>query len=1142
MTKLTYRHIALTWVVVVLVWNATAAEQPPNDAEAVAYFENHIRPALVDNCYECHGGDPAKVKGGLNLTYRDGLLQGGSSGPSLTPGSPETSPFFEAIQYHNTELQMPPVGKLADDVVARFEHWIRTGAADPRDTPPSAAALSETMAWETVRDRRMAWWSFQPVQDVPPPTDVPAAWATNDIDAFIWKGINDDGLEPSPLADARTLVRRLYFVITGLPPTPAQAASFEAAAEQDWDSAVATTVDSLLASPAFGERWGRHWMDWMRYAESHGSEGDPAIPHAWRYRDYIIRALNDDVPYDALVREHLAGDLLATPRINPDTGVNESMLGIAQYRFVLHGYSPTDALDERVRFTDNQIDVVSKTFLALTVSCARCHNHKFDPVSQKDYYALFGIMAGGHPATVTVDAPDRQVLNKQSIAETKTALRAVMAEGWLRAIAQFPEIMQRAEGPWASALANATSNQDPLHPWQRLRGADDANFQRGWRELAAQWTESSQHLRNVESTPYPMRWNLGGDDARDWVHHGNGLDGTTAQAGSFDVSDSGEGIIRGIYPAGLYTHLTSTKHSGVLMSPRFPIENKLIYVRLAGDGNARHRYVVQDYPRNGQVYPTTGLSGGTWRWQRWDLTYWQGDEAHLEVSTANDQAVLADMGPKRSWFGITDAIVVGEGQPTPQDEMAEFVAPLFSLDGAPKNSAELATRYQASLRQCVEAWRDDAMNDDQARFLDHFVRRGLLPNSVAELPEAAELLDSYRRLESEIPFPTRAPGIVESAPFDQPLFARGDHKQPGERVERRFLESIDPTPYEGDDAGRLALAESILHEGDPLVARVIANRLWHHTFGRGIVGTTDNFGAMGELPTHPELLDHLAARFREEGWSLKRAIRRLVTSRTFQLSAVPQAVAREKDPGNLRWSHAMVRRLEAEAIRDAMLATSGRLDSAMTPQPVGGQDNRRSVYVRVVRNDLDPFLTTFDAPTPVSTKGRRDVTNVPAHALTLMNDPFVRSLAVSLAERAAKDTTPEDPGARIDQMVELVIGRRASDAERQQLVDYVEAAAQRPAGRELDQELDEELKAIEARIAAIESELDATLAKALIDNPELASQERQKQLEQIAPEQLAERTALRQRMAPLARLGAPPEPWVEIAQSLFSLKEFIYLR
>jgi len=1106
-------------------------------AEDIAYFEQHIRPVLVDSCYECHGGDPEKIKGGLNLTYRDGMITGGSGGAVLAAENPAQSRLLTALRYEHDDLRMPPAGKLSDDVIAHFEAWIRMGAPDPRDSPPSAEVLGQTMSWEAVRERRMAWWSFQPIRNPELPGGVPEAWSKNPVDMFIWSKLDEAGLPAAELADPYALVRRLYFVLTGLPPTPEQVGTFVANAAVDHDGTVSMLVEDLLDTPAFGERWGRHWMDWIRYAESHGSEGDPAIPQAWRYRDYIIAALNADVPYDDLVREHLAGDLIQQPRID-ENGVNASMIGTAQYRFVLHGFSPTDALDERVRFTDNQIDVVSKAFLGLTVSCARCHDHKFDPISQKDFYALYGIMTSCRPATVTVDTTERQNLNKSSIDETKAALRGVLAEQWLQSIEGIADAMRGDDGPWARAVANATTNQDPLHAWQRLRFADPHAVEQGWRELEAQWNGSSTNLKHRAEAGYPEYWNLGGDGAAAWGYHGSGVNGAPVAAGAFDVRESGDQIIGRIYPAGIYSHLYSTKHSAVLASPRFNLKDRQVFVRIAGDGDAVQRYVVQDYPRSGTIYPIAKLGGGNWRWQRWDVAYWNGDSMHLELSTANDQAVLSGSDPQRSWFGITEAMVVADGQPAPRDEMAEFVAPLFMQEGTPKNRDEVAARYQAALRQCVSAWRDGTMNDGQARFLTFFVEHGLLPNTAGQVPGAGPLLDAYRQLESAIPYPTRAPGILEGAPVDQPLFARGDHKHPLDPVPRRFLEAIDSTPYDAPGAGRLALAESILAENNPLAARVIANRVWHHVFGRGLVATPDNFGVMGEAPTHPALLDYLATRMRADGWSMKALIRLLVTSRTFQLSAVAPEPAREQDPTNSLWSHALVRRLEAEAIRDAMLATSGRLNLSAPDRAVGGGSDNRSVYVGVVRNSLDRFLTIFDAPTPVTTTGRRDSTNVPAHALAMLNDPLVRNTAAALAQRA----TGEDDSSRVSRLFELALGRPPTDAERSQLLAYVASASTRPAGRVQDPELDAELRAIDARLAAIETEIAEHLAGALEKDPELSKEPKDKQVAKAAPKLLEEKRALESQRAPLARWGGPAEPWVELAQSLFSLKEFIYLR
>ena len=463
----------------------------------------------------------------------------------------------------------------------------------------------------------------------------------------------------------------------------------------------------------------------------------------------------------------------------------------------------------------------------------------------------------------------------------------------------------------------------------------------------------------------------------------------------------------------------------MLGTPRFRIgPNETLWVRVRGSGGVMARYVVQNYTRNGTVYPATRLNDGKWRWQKWSLKYWEGDDAHLEISTAGEQAVLA-AGNANSWFGVTGALVQKPGQPAPRDEAASEVAPLFDL-GKPASRDALAKQYAVALRNSLGAWQRDAMTDAQANFLGYFVRTNLLPNTLASTPKAAQLVENYRKLEAAVTVPQRAPGVVEGDARDMPLFARGSHKQPGEPVSRRFLEAFDAKPFDTKQSGRLELAEAMLRPDNPLVARVIVNRVWHHLFGRGLVGTPDNFGKLGELPTHPELLDYLATRFVREGWSFKKLIRELALTRTFQLSAISTSAMRAIDPDNRVLARAHLRRLEAEAIRDAMLQASGSLDR----NPLGGSDafntNRRSIYVRVIRNNLDPFLSVFDMPVPVTAKGRRDETNVPAQSLTLMNDPFVISLADRLANRVRNDKTLTTPEAQIRSLFQLTLNRDPS--------------------------------------------------------------------------------------------------------------------
>ncbi len=1073
-----------------------AAEQA---AAKVEFFESRIRPVLVGQCYSCHNSADTS-EGGLAVDHRAALLKGGDSGAGLIPGSAKESLLLRVIRHEVDGMQMPQdAPKLDDDVIADFEQWVADGAVDPRDKPPSPAELAQLMSWEGMRDRRMGWWSFQPVSDPPPPEVDGEQWAAHPIDRFIRAKMQAADLTPSPLADRRTLVRRLSFAITGLPPT---ADRIERFLTDESANAYERLADELLASEHFGEQWARHWMDWMRYAETHGSEGDPAIPHAWRYRDYLIRALNADVPYDRLVREHIAGDLLPGPRLNDELGINESMLGAAQYRFVQHGFAPTDALDEQVRFTDNQIDVISKAFLGLTVSCARCHDHKFDPISQQDYYALYGIMVSSRPATVTLDTPERQNRHREELTALKEQLRASLADTWLAASESVAEQLQSLDGPWADAVKQAGGAKHPLHVWSQLQSLSGEEFSVSWSRLAGEYAQSRARLQQRTEQTYPWRSDLSRSaDFKQWFRHGTGLqDDEPARAGEFAIDPEGDRIVSEILPAGIFSNRLSTKHNGVLMSRRIRLDAPHLYLRVRGDGGARARYAVQHYPRQGTVYPLQKLNDGREQWIHWDVSYWQGDDIHIEVATAADVPVELAINAVRSSFGVAEAVLLSEEQQqaglAPQDEMAEFVAPLFEAAGSktPTDPETLAALYADALRASLIAWRDGEMTDGQSRFLNTFVRDGLLPDRLSELndrPALARLVEAYRALEADIPVPTRAPGVLEADVIDQPLFTRGSHKRPGEPVPRRFLEAFDAEPYGSTNSGRLELADDLLRADNPLTARVIVNRVWHHLFGRGLVATPDNFGHVGAVPSHPQLLDWLATRFVEDGWSLKRLIRQIVTSRTYQLNSTPTAEAAAQDPDNVLLSHAPLRRLEAESVRDAMLAATGELDLALFGTPKNADSNRRSVYLTVRRNSMIPLLTVFDQPTPFSTKGRRDVTNVPGQSLTLMNDPFVNAVARRWAERLLAEQSGESDAARIAQMFESVLGRSPSAADVERTQRYLQSADESYAAaserlnalaaepKRLRNEREALLQPIRDRLMAARSNPEASTAAAL---------------------------------------------------------------
>lgn len=912
-----------------LLGSAALAATP----QQIEFFEAKVRPILAQECYECHS-TATKQKGGLVLDSRPGWQAGGDSGDLLKPGNPAASLLIQSIKHeHDDEgLNMPKNGaKLDDKVIADFEQWIRDGAVDPRDAPPSKEQIAKETDWKAILDRRKQWWAFQPIAQPK---------AHQSIDGFLEAELQKNGISASRPADAETLRRRTAYVLTGLPPKQPQGA---VPSHEDY-------VEELLSSPHFGEKWARHFMDWVRYAESYGSEGDPAIPYAYQYRDYLIRAFNDDVPYPQLVKEAIAGDLLAEPRLK--NGLNESAIGIGQLRMVLHGFSPVDSLDEMVTFTDNQIDTVTKAFQGLTVSCARCHNHKFDAISQADFYAMYGIFTSTHPAVIDVNAPGTGKAEREELARLKVQIKNAVADHWLK-----------------TAKGNAADHADIKHP---------------------------------------------GLSQYEWMSSGVSL----TKAGEFAVALEGDRILSQVYPAGYFSNVLTTKDRAVLFSKRFQCEGGTLWFRVAGNGGVKAKYVVQNYPRTGTIHKAVELKDAKDEklgWKSVDLSFWKGDEIFIQITTSADMPAEYS-ADSRSWFGLTDVIITQDKNPPTKEE-----------------------RFVFSKQDIIKAWRDGALTNAQAEGLNRLIQAGELDNKLDQIPAASALVKRYREVEAKLPMPTRVPGVIEADAKDAALFVRGDHKQPAELVPRRFLDALDPTPFETSASGRLQLAERMADmKKNPLTARVIVNRLWHHVFGRGIVATTDNFGKLGDVPTHPELLDYLSQRFIASGGSIKGLLKLMLTSQAFQRSAEISEICARKDPENKLLSHWSIHRLEAEAIRDSIIALSGKFDPALYGESVGNGDPRRSIYVKVIRNSLTPFLTTFDAPVPFATRGKRDVTNVPAQSLALLNDPRVIDWSRSWALRSLNDDNIRPDDQRIRHMFREAFAREATDEEVKQSLAYLE--------------------------------------------------------------------------------------------------------
>lgn len=1075
-----------------------------DDPASIEFFEQRIRPILVEHCYECHNSHDAR-ESDLALDHRGGLLAGGAGGSVLDLELPERSRLLGTLRHELEGLEMPEGRPALPPLVIRdFERWIAAGAPDPRDQPPTAEQLAIEIAWPEVLRRRLAGWAFQPIQLHLPPTiaatfndETPtdpgdSAWSLDElIDDWIATGWHKQGLVPSPRADAVTLVRRLHLSLIGMPPTAEAAQYWQARLstvdEANFQREYQALVDELLASPHFGERWARHWMDWIRYAESHGSEGDPGIVGAHHYRDYLIRSLNSDVPYDQLLREHVAGDLLEVPRLDPETGWNESRIATAHWRMVFHGFAPTDAFDEQVRFIDDQINAFSKAFLGLTVSCARCHDHKFDPIGQDDYFALFGVLRSNRAGRHVINAAPDQAQRVEALKQLKPQIQAALTADWL---ADSTGLRDRLRA-WANdENAAATSQAEAsVENWLRQLATTDPakeNVADRWRQvrealqLQAEQAQADVGNAGAEGTsPLPPRKRI-----ERWLANESYLPREAQSAGEFAIASEEQKAVTGIYPAGIYSHLLSSRLAARLTSGDLTLsEPQDLWLQVSGAGQASVRYVVRDYPRDGTVYPLVRLQGENWRWQKFDLAYWTGDRIHVELAHAQDAPLLV-AGDERSWFGVRQAWLGPAGAAPPPIWDEALLTVLSSSPGpAPQDLEAAIEQFARSIEVALTAWRAGQMSDGQALLLTTALRVGWLVNVPQQLPQAGSLVAAYQKLEQAMPTPIRVPGLVEAEVADQALMVRGDHRQLVEEVPRRFLALLPGANYPGDESGRRQLAEDLVRADNPLTRRVIVNRLWHHLFGRGLVATPDNFGKLGAEPSHPELLDSLAHEFSRRGqWSLKHTIRAIVCSQAWQRSAERSAAQRQSDPDNVYLASYPARRVEAETIRDTILVAAGSLERPLFgPSQTAGDHRRRAIYTAVRRNALDRFLRTFDFPEPGSAVGRRDVTTVPAQSLTMWNDPLLQQAARDLAQQVGAPKNESEQVTAIQSMYWRCFSRPASDDEVAAGLAYLTTVEQanlelRRERRVLEQERQRVAAALEALAAPVRARQQRLIA------------------------------------------------------------------
>ena len=1245
-----------------------ASSDPVFTDAAIEFFEKEVRPVLTNRCLECHGNGKDDPKGGLSLKSRHAALKGGDTGPAVLPGKVKESLLVSAIEYGDL-YQMPPKSKLPAAEIAILKKWVELGAPWPKE---AASAAGTVKPFDLVA-RKSEHWCWKPITDPAVPAVKYADWPLTSVDHFILAKLESSGLKPASAAERYSLLRRVYFDLVGLPPSPEEVAAF---INDNSPQALEHVVDRLLNSVHFGERWARHWLDLVRYAETRGHEFEPIIPNAWQYRDYVIRALNADVPYGKFLTEHLAGDLMPprwreTPagEGKPSTRINEAVLGTGFWFLGEEVHSPVDIRKDETDRMDNRLDVMSKTFLGLTVGCARCHDHKFDAISQRDYYALTGYLISGSYRQVRLETEqqDRQIAAEvqKARAAAKQAFSAHFAKSSGPAVSKLDQYLLTARqlvndgitteevkpaGPTAEVVfadfegdtwngwkteGTAFGDRPPRKgdnayeaPLEGFKGERLVNSHRnaiqgpnnagtrdaqtgkltspeftiqhntirfligggahagktcmnlevdgksvrtatgqnsgmlrseqwvvsdlrgktaritivdseagGWghilvdqivftndvssprpairRELAAaaktkveavatskglhpeilaEWcvelaaTQKDHPLHGFmkppEATPASAVTTTTAEIPGLVVDFGHPQPGTAIQDGvSFGPQPAQTGELRFTSQTGGPRVLTQGgwerdlfwkdqklapgtqddhggmgdwhRHGRMVRSPEFSMNSGRLWYLVRGSVRAYavvNSHLVVAGPLHGSLLRDFKHADDQWHWVAHGLELYKGHRLHVEFSPGDDNGccvamvVQSDDAPKLPDLSIhspfTSATDSDEKRAVAlRDQFAVAVSILAAAHRKPITASDAALANWILDHQGLILARNDRMGLEKIE--------STLRNEESQLAKQVQW-------ESQL-----APAMLDGNGIDEHLLIRGNSNTPRDSVARRFLEAITGEKLTNpvETSGRMELAQQMLQS--PLAARVAVNRIWHHLFGRGIVPSVDNMGVLGQAPTHPELLDHLATQFVKQGWSTKKLIKSLILSRTYQMSSHPSEPAETQDPDNLLWHRMPIKRLQGEIIRDSLLAVSGRLVPTpfgpsvpihLTPfmegrgrpgvnGPLDG-NGRRSIYIAVRRNFLSPMMLAFDTPSPFSTVGRRTNSNVPAQALILMNDPFVVEMARKWAERLLAD-----PGQSIEQRIDAMyltaFSRRASDAEKSEASAFLEAQGAR---------------------------------------------------------------------------------------------------
>jgi hypothetical protein len=1075
------------------------------NAEGIAFFEKAIRPVLVDRCFSCHGARVEKPKGGLVLETREGMLKGGDSGPAIVPGDPEASLLIQAIRYRDEALRMPPKRRLAPEQVAAFESWVKGGAPAPDSTSTPGTHNAGKPALNspvTPSDH----WAFRPPHDPPIPDRAATVRerrrhpcsltvaalkasveeggalpsqdpAESPLDAFIEGEVAKRDLPPALRADRRILIRRATFDLTGLPPKPEEVEAFLTDPSPD---AFAKVVDRLLASPRYGERWARHWLDLVRYTDE--------FDEVWRYRDWVIRAFNQDLPYDRFIVHQIAGDLLPAPApgaVNADGIVATTVLTIG----------PWGGIDRKKRLADivdDQVDTIGRSFLGLTIACARCHDHKFDPISTADYYGLAGFffssrilsdagyLAHNPPRLKVPLAPSSEVEEHRrrmaQVKEGEDRLQAAVDRHYaVFARSLLPKVGDYLVAAWDYQNRPADQSGLSAEEFAKRRGLAEfalprwidylsgprvSNFRRldqpvrdfdgepgveVWRAAAERpwWAyNTTDHDVPIETfllPPHSVSVNPGVEGGA--VGWRSPVAGTVRITGRLTDGDPHDGV--GVSWA--IDHLTRQERRQ-LASGRLPnggsmrldqgrFARRLDSVRVEAGEMIQLQVALAESDAHYDITNVELTISCRERSAEWDLARDVGT-SFLRGNPHEDSS-----GNPGVWqFDDMAGSHRAGRMPAVDRLLADWDAAVASAGARNRPAIEETARKLAS--RVAAARSEDALVHELTGVQSPFwVKerddgRYLSREAQAEIQKLAGELEATR---GQVPSLSYASGIQDGGlrygPYpgiqDARVYTRGSYSQPGRRVPRHFPEVLagrePPTIEQG--SGRLELARWIARPDNPMTARVMVNRIWQHHFGAGIVRTPSNFGRRGELPSHPELLDWLARRFVESGWSVKAMHRLLMLSAAYQRSSKAPTQLLNNDPENRLWGRMNRRRLEAEELHDSLLALAGRLNDQLGgPVESDAASQRRLIYLGTSRSDRSDFGSVFDRANAALHVEQRTVSTVAPQALYLMNHPWIMEQARGLA-RQPEVAAQTDPARRIAVLHCLVYGRPATDEE-----------------------------------------------------------------------------------------------------------------